>query len=706
MGAYLSEPIVEKISSDESNEFIQVGASSMQGWRISQEDAHNSVLGFDENSSFFAVYDGHGGAEVATYCADKFPAFLKELESYKKGDYEQALKDAFLGFDETLLSDDVVDILKKLAFEKNPDKDSEMAEEGEEEEDLTELCQEGSLPLHQVLEKYKGGAMKFPTLSRLKQDEPGGSGAGTSKPLSPFLRGRRNTANVAEQSNSKLLGPSCSSSGGPAASSKANSSGPESSNKDETEIDDAMVSSSSGKQEIGSESAQDKSNEASCSNDTNGVITVHSSPDSSSTNSKDKEMTAAKAGPAKIQNGDITSYQENEVSTNSLVKAEGVSSSSSHDATPSPSTKRENGEVSCHQTFHTAHTAAASITSSTKGASPFATSEDDSSSDDDADFHAEEDNSSTEDGEEPCDDDSVEENEGEETEDEDDENDDGSGFCNNMIEEPGKDSGCTAVVALLVGRDLYVANAGDSRCVVCRNGKAIEMSFDHKPEDEEESERIYQAGGKVTLDGRVNGGLNLSRAIGDHAYKMNKDLPAEKQMISALPDVRKLIISPGDEFMILACDGIWNFMSSDEVVEFVKKRLDDGQATLSKICEELFEKCLAPNTLGDGTGCDNMTAMIIQFKSGILNLPTKISLESEAVPIAPTKKRANSPTNNECGVQTENARKRLKTEDNEKPTAECGTGEVDADSVTMPSTTENSTNQSTTAETTATTPAT
>lgn len=89
-----------------------------------------------------------------------------------------------------------------------------------------------------------------------------------------------------------------------------------------------------------------------------------------------------------------------------------------------------------------------------------------------------------------------------------------------MIEEPGKDSGCTAVVALLNGRDLYVANAGDSRCVVCRNGKAIDMSLDHKPEDEEESARIINAGGRVTLDGRVNGGLNLSRAIGDHAYKM------------------------------------------------------------------------------------------------------------------------------------------------------------------------------------------
>lgn len=84
---------------------------------------------------------------------------------------------------------------------------------------------------------------------------------------------------------------------------------------------------------------------------------------------------------------------------------------------------------------------------------------------------------------------------------------------------PGSSSGCTAVVALLVGTDLYVANAGDSRCVVCRKGTAEPMSFDHKPEDKIEHDRIVNAGGRVTEDGRVNGGLNLSRAIGDHAYK-------------------------------------------------------------------------------------------------------------------------------------------------------------------------------------------
>ena len=67
---------------------------------------------------------------------------------------------------------------------------------------------------------------------------------------------------------------------------------------------------------------------------------------------------------------------------------------------------------------------------------------------------------------------------------------------------------------MLRGRNLYVANAGDSRCVVSREGKAVDMSVDHKPEDQPERDRIEKAGGKVTEDGRVNGGLNLSRALG------------------------------------------------------------------------------------------------------------------------------------------------------------------------------------------------
>uniref|UniRef100_A0A3Q0RFY2 Protein phosphatase 1G n=1 Tax=Amphilophus citrinellus TaxID=61819 RepID=A0A3Q0RFY2_AMPCI len=185
-------------------------------------------------------------------------------------------------------------------------------------------------------------------------------------------------------------------------------------------------------------------------------------------------------------------------------------------------------------------------------------------------------------------------------------------------EEPGSDSGTTAVVALIRGKQLIVANAGDSRCVVSERGKAVDMSYDHKPEDEVELARIKNAGGKVTMDGRVNGGLNLSRAIGDHFYKRNKSLPPEEQMISAMPDVKVLTLNEDHDFMVIACDGIWNVLSSQEVVDFISERIKPDQSgkarPLSSIVEELLDHCLAPDTSGDGTGCDNMTCVIISFR--------------------------------------------------------------------------------------------
>lgn len=124
--------------------------------------------------------------------------------------------------------------------------------------------------------------------------------------------------------------------------------------------------------------------------------------------------------------------------------------------------------------------------------------------------------------------------------------------------------------------------------MVCREGKAIDMSHDHKPELDAEAQRIVKAGGKVTDDGRVNGGLNLSRALGDHSYKQNPTLPLQEQMISPVPSIEHLVLEPSkDKFLVLACDGIWNSMSSQEVVDFVSVRME-AKEPLSKICEEVI----------------------------------------------------------------------------------------------------------------------
>jgi serine/threonine protein phosphatase PrpC len=80
--------------------------------------------------------------------------------------------------------------------------------------------------------------------------------------------------------------------------------------------------------------------------------------------------------------------------------------------------------------------------------------------------------------------------------------------------------GCTANVLLIDydKRKFYVANAGDSRCVMGHGGKCTALSFDHKPENQTEIDRIYKAGSTI-IEGRVDGNLNLTRALGDLRHK-------------------------------------------------------------------------------------------------------------------------------------------------------------------------------------------
>ncbi|CAM8937413.1 unnamed protein product [Rhodiola kirilowii] len=174
----------------------------------------------------------------------------------------------------------------------------------------------------------------------------------------------------------------------------------------------------------------------------------------------------------------------------------------------------------------------------------------------------------------------------------------------------GPSSGSTACVAVIRNNLLIVANAGDSRCVLSRNGQAHDMSKDHKPDLELERERIQKAGGFIQC-GRVNGTLNLSRAIGDAELKQNKFLAAEKQILSAEPDIKTVELCDDDEFLVLACDGIWDCMSNQQLVDFVREKLKT-ETKLSLICESVFDKCLAPSAGGEG--CDNMTMILVQFK--------------------------------------------------------------------------------------------
>ena len=125
-----------------------------------------------------------------------------------------------------------------------------------------------------------------------------------------------------------------------------------------------------------------------------------------------------------------------------------------------------------------------------------------------------------------------------------------------------------------------MANAGDSRAVLSRGGETVVLSVDHKPAHPTEYERITKAGGWVSDAGRVNGNLNLSRSIGDLRYKRNEALEPDEQVITAAPDVRSIELQADDEFCVLACDGIWDVKTSEQVVHFVRARLQRADAAV------------------------------------------------------------------------------------------------------------------------------
>jgi protein phosphatase 2C family protein 2/3 len=175
-------------------------------------------------------------------------------------------------------------------------------------------------------------------------------------------------------------------------------------------------------------------------------------------------------------------------------------------------------------------------------------------------------------------------------------------------------SGCTACVGLITDDKIYIANAGDSRSVLGVKGRAKPLSFDHKPQNEGEKARITAAGGFVDF-GRVNGNLALSRAIGDFEFKKSADLAPEQQIVTAYPDVVVHEMGDDDEFLVIACDGIWDCQSSQAVIEFVRRGIAAKQP-LDKICENMMDNCLASNSETGGVGCDNMTMVIIGFLKG------------------------------------------------------------------------------------------
>jgi len=173
--------------------------------------------------------------------------------------------------------------------------------------------------------------------------------------------------------------------------------------------------------------------------------------------------------------------------------------------------------------------------------------------------------------------------------------------------------GCTAVVAIVLGTKLYIANCGDAEILLGRKKEdsdeveAVELTHKHKPSDPEEKERIKAQGGMV-LAGRVGGALAVARAFGDLEFKtpfQDGNLLIGK-LITAEPHVAAIDLIPGrDQFLIIGCDGVWERMAHDDSVSFVGEYLpDEGPEATS---EMLVNRAFSLKSQ------DNISTTLVQF---------------------------------------------------------------------------------------------
>eukprot|EP00941_MAST-03F_sp_MAST-3F-sp1_P000577 g577.t1 len=164
-------------------------------------------------------------------------------------------------------------------------------------------------------------------------------------------------------------------------------------------------------------------------------------------------------------------------------------------------------------------------------------------------------------------------------------------------------SGCTAVTAFVTKNQntgkshLFCANVGDARVVVAKkDGTAVRMTYDHKASDASEKKRIIEAGGFV-MRNRVLAMLAVSRSFGDHGLK---------QFVSCRPYLKDIPVE-GHDFMVLACDGVFDVMDDQEVVDFVQTYKGNGMRE-REVAKALVDKALEKQST------DNITVCVVFFR--------------------------------------------------------------------------------------------
>jgi len=228
---------------------------------------------------------------------------------------------------------------------------------------------------------------------------------------------------------------------------------------------------------------------------------------------------------------------------------------------------------------------------------------------------------------------------------------------------PLRDCGSTALAALLCGTTLVVANAGDSRAVLCsrtsgssrgarseksfggdgtgRNGSGNgtastttppqpqppllrppqpssststfrQLTVDHKPSLPSERTRIEAAGGRVCPEGFLNSCLGVARAIGDFSPADGlKWLAADGRgfcgPLTSAPDVVTHAVTEDDEFLLVACDGLWDVLPSARAAELARQHLRAERGDPARAAAALVRHALSLHA------SDNVTALLLCF---------------------------------------------------------------------------------------------
>lgn len=173
-----------------------------------------------------------------------------------------------------------------------------------------------------------------------------------------------------------------------------------------------------------------------------------------------------------------------------------------------------------------------------------------------------------------------------------------------QLKKEGDRSGTTCTALLIAPKHYFFINCGDSRGMLTREGKVKFATKDHKPTNDDERERIVAAGGLVMTQ-RINGSLAVSRALGDFDYKADEGRKATEQLVSPEPDVVCIEREPSnDQFICLACDGIFDVFSNEDLSDFITSRLQISQK-YDVITAEIVDTSLHKGSR------DNMSVILI-----------------------------------------------------------------------------------------------